>query len=204
MARRGRPVQKREIAAGVLEQRPLVDHRQLEMRVGVVDRLAAGLDEDHEHERQRAAPVRRRAPDVPAGRRDAHRQQVGAVRGKRRDAAARAPAAPPRTPRSSDRAPRPSERSRCRCPTPRRPARTGRAQAARRARARRCRVRSPPRVRRRGRSPAPRACTPRRAPARAGRSRPSPRGRRRSCSTGAATSCTAAAPTDLGGPAGVP
>ena len=46
----GTPLQKREVASTVLEQRPLVDHGQLEVRVGVVDGLAAGLGEDDERE----------------------------------------------------------------------------------------------------------------------------------------------------------
>ncbi len=62
-----------------------MDHRQLEVGVGVVDRLAAGLDEDHQREGDRAAPVRGRAPDVLAAGRGDHRAQVGAVRRQRGD-----------------------------------------------------------------------------------------------------------------------
>ena len=64
VARRHRPLQKREVAAGVLEQRPLVDHRQLEVRVGVVDRLPARLRDDHEQERQQREGLRGIAPDM--------------------------------------------------------------------------------------------------------------------------------------------
>ena len=45
------PLQKREVAAGVLEQRALVDHRQLEVGVGVVHRLTPRLRDDDEQER---------------------------------------------------------------------------------------------------------------------------------------------------------
>ena len=65
--RRRRPLQVREVAAGVLEQRPLVDHRQLEVRVGVVDRLAAGLGDDDEREGDRAERERRARPDGRPG-----------------------------------------------------------------------------------------------------------------------------------------
>ena len=66
-----RPLQVGEVAAGVLEQRPFVDHRQLEMGVGVVDRLSPGLGDDDKRERdrgERRAPgsTRRPPPAVPA------------------------------------------------------------------------------------------------------------------------------------------
>ena len=54
VARRRAPLQEREIAPAVLEHRPLVDHRQLEVRVGVVERLPPGLGEDDEREPDRA------------------------------------------------------------------------------------------------------------------------------------------------------
>ena len=85
VARGARPLQKREVAARILEQRALVDHRQLEMCVWVIDRLAPGLHEDDEHECDQATPVRRPAPDVATGRRGAHRRQIGAVGGQGRD-----------------------------------------------------------------------------------------------------------------------
>ena len=86
MARRRRPLQVGEVAAGVLEQRALVHHRQLEVGVGVVDRLAAGLGQHDEPERERRRPVRRLAPTSPgrAGRR-AQREQVGARPGEREE-----------------------------------------------------------------------------------------------------------------------
>ena len=55
-----------EVAAGVLEQRALVDHRQLEVGVGVVDRLAAGLDQDDQREGEQAR-TSGRARSTPAG-----------------------------------------------------------------------------------------------------------------------------------------
>ena len=85
MTGRGDPVQVGEVAPGVLQQRALVDHRQLEVRVRVVDRLAPGLDEHDEREGQRSAPVRRLGPDVAAGRRAGHRHEVGAGSGQRGD-----------------------------------------------------------------------------------------------------------------------
>ena len=48
MPHRGGPLEVREVPARVLEERPLVDHRQLEVRVRVVDRLAPGLGHDDE------------------------------------------------------------------------------------------------------------------------------------------------------------
>ena len=71
VARGGPPLEIGEVAPGVLEQRPLVDHRQLEVRVGVVDRLAPRLGDDDERERRRRrarAPgsTRCAVPAVPA------------------------------------------------------------------------------------------------------------------------------------------
>ena len=66
------PLEIRQVAARVLEQRPLVDHRQLEMRVGVVDRLATRLRDDDEREaRPRRARARgsTRPPSRPSPRR---------------------------------------------------------------------------------------------------------------------------------------
>ena len=67
----------REVAAGVLEQRALVDHRQLEVRVGVVDGLAAGLGDHDERERDRAERERRARPDLGPGGAGDHPAQVG-------------------------------------------------------------------------------------------------------------------------------
>ena len=86
--RRRRPLQVGEVAARVLEQRPLVDHRQLEVRVGVVDRLPAGLGDDDERERDAR---RARAPGST-------RRAVPAVAGdhRRRGRSCRRPARRPR------------------------------------------------------------------------------------------------------------
>ena len=122
VARRAGPLQVREVAAGVLEQRPLVDHRELEVGVGVVDRLAPGLDEDHERERDRAAPVRRACPRY-ASRRAAWliaRRSVlcDGQRGRTSSASTQqrlAEHGDHQVPRGAHQA-----RSRCRCPTQRR------------------------------------------------------------------------------------
>ena len=53
VACRGAPVQERKIAAAVLEHGPFVDHRQLEVRVRIVERLPARLGEDDEREPHR-------------------------------------------------------------------------------------------------------------------------------------------------------
>ena len=81
----GGPLQEREVAAAVLEQRPLVDHRQLEVRVRVVDRLAARLGDDDGGERDRGERERRRRPGARAGRARDHADQVGRARNERRD-----------------------------------------------------------------------------------------------------------------------
>ena len=114
-----RPLQEREVATGVLEQRR--PRGSSSARDGCRGCRSAGArsQQDHERERDRAAPVRRLAPDLPARCGGAHRAQVGAVRRQRGDEQREHAAAPRRIPRSSDRARRPSARSRCRCPTPR-------------------------------------------------------------------------------------
>ena len=86
-AGRRRPLQERQVASGVLEQRPFVDHRQLEMGVGVVDWLATGLGDDHESERHRGETERGVRPDGRARCARDHRGQVrraGNERGDRR------------------------------------------------------------------------------------------------------------------------
>ena len=81
--RRHRPLQEREIAAGVLEQRPFVDHRQLEVGVGIVDRLPAGLGDDDEQERQQREGLGGVAPDARARAGGGHSAQVGGRAGQR-------------------------------------------------------------------------------------------------------------------------
>ena len=61
-----RPLQVSEVAAGVLEQRSLVDHRQFEVRVGAVDRLAAHLGDSDQREGEGAKRQRRARPDLRA------------------------------------------------------------------------------------------------------------------------------------------
>ena len=63
VARGCAPLQVSEVAAAVLEQRALVDHGQLEVRVRVVDGLATGLGEDDERETDCAEREPRRRPD---------------------------------------------------------------------------------------------------------------------------------------------
>ena len=73
-AARRRPLQIGEVAAGVFEQRALVDHRQLEVRVGVVDRLPPGLGDDDQRERDRARAQAPGSHQTAAGRRGDHRR----------------------------------------------------------------------------------------------------------------------------------
>ena len=58
------PFDEREIGSGVLEDHRLVDHRQLEVRGGIVDRNAPGF-RDHDHEetgkREKIARMERHA-----------------------------------------------------------------------------------------------------------------------------------------------
>ena len=111
--RGGRPLKVGEVTPGVLKQRPLVDHRQLQVGVRVIDRLATGLDQHHEQERDRAAPVRRprstRERLMPP--RPSPAAPCSAPGAPRPGAPARA--APRRTQRASHRARRPSTRTRC-------------------------------------------------------------------------------------------
>jgi hypothetical protein len=74
-----------EITARVLEQRALVDHRQLQVRVGVVDRLPARLRDCHERECDRAERQRRARPGVCPSRSRNDTAQVGRTRKKRGD-----------------------------------------------------------------------------------------------------------------------
>ena len=67
VARRRGPLQEREVASGVLEQRAFVDHRQLEVGVGVVDRLPSRLGDDDQRERDRAERERGTRPDAGPG-----------------------------------------------------------------------------------------------------------------------------------------
>ena len=83
---RGRdPLQVDEIAARILEQRPFVDHRQLEVGVRVVHRLPPGLGDRYEREGQRAESERRGRPGLRACRRVDDPAQVGRARDERRD-----------------------------------------------------------------------------------------------------------------------
>ena len=82
---RERPLEVGLVAAGVLEHRPLVDHRQLEVRVRVVDGLPAGLGDDDEREGDGSEGERRRRPRVAAGRARDHAAEVGRAGDERRD-----------------------------------------------------------------------------------------------------------------------
>ena len=131
--------EERQVAAGVLEQRPLVDHGELEVRVGVVDRLAPGLEQHHQRHREQAAPVRRLAPDGGARTAADHiAPQVRCRPPARPPAARRAPArASPEDREGQVARRRPSGRSRPRRPTPTGRWRPAPAPAAPPARARR-------------------------------------------------------------------
>ncbi len=61
---RGRPLQQGEVAAAVLEQQALVNHRQLQVRVRVVDRLPPGLRQDDEREPERGQAERGARPGI--------------------------------------------------------------------------------------------------------------------------------------------
>ena len=87
---RRRPTGAGQVAAGVLEQRPLVDHRQLEVGVGVVDRLAAGLGSTTRAIASAPHQWAGSAPDAGAGGRRPHRAQVGRAGGQRGDQRRRA------------------------------------------------------------------------------------------------------------------
>ena len=80
------PLQVGEVATAVLEQRAFVDHRQLEVRVRVVDRLASRLGEHDEREPDRTERETRRRPDgAPRCARD-HSCEVGRAGDQGRDA----------------------------------------------------------------------------------------------------------------------
>ena len=71
VSRGQRPLEERLVAAGELEHRPFVDHRQLEVRVGVVDRLSSRLGDDDERERnggERRARASSRGGRLPCRR----------------------------------------------------------------------------------------------------------------------------------------
>ena len=55
----GGPLDEGEVGAGVLEHHGLVDHGQLEVRGGVVDRDAARLGEEDDEERRRGEQLAR-------------------------------------------------------------------------------------------------------------------------------------------------
>ena len=78
----GRVDQDGQPAARGLEQHPLVDHRQLEVRVRVVDRLVPRLGHGDDGERRGAQQQRRREPAAAGGRPGAgdHAQVRGARR----------------------------------------------------------------------------------------------------------------------------
>ena len=85
VARCRTPLEVREVASGVLEQRAFMDHRQLEMRVGIVDRLAARLGDDDECERERPERERGVRPHGTPGRRGDDAREVGGGRDECRD-----------------------------------------------------------------------------------------------------------------------
>ena len=88
----GGPLEEREVAAGVLEQRALVDHRQLEVGVGVVDRLASRLGDDDEREGDGSRAPARGRPDARSrpSRRRCRAGRSCPRRARRRRARARA------------------------------------------------------------------------------------------------------------------
>ena len=138
-----RPLEQGQVAAGVLEHGPFVDHRQLEVRVGVVDRLPSRLGD---HDEREGDGAERRAPGSSRrGRRPCPRRSRAGRSCRRRAPRprARARAPPRRTPTASGRGSLPGARSRWRRPRPPRRPRTGRARAGRPARARRGRRPSP-------------------------------------------------------------
>jgi hypothetical protein len=83
--RRCGPLQIGEVTARVLEQRAFVDHRQLEVRVRVVDRLATGLRQDDERERDRGQRQRRARPHLRPRGGGYDARQVGRACHERRD-----------------------------------------------------------------------------------------------------------------------
>ena len=85
VASRRRPLHQRQVSTRVLEQRALVDHRQLEVGVGVVDRLPARLGDHDQRERDGAERERRSRPGERArGSRD-HPPQIGRAGHERSD-----------------------------------------------------------------------------------------------------------------------
>ena len=82
---RGGPLEQRKIAARVLEQRAFVDHRQLEMRVRVVDRLAPRLGDHDKRERDRTECQCWVGPCGRASRPRDHLHEVGGAGDKRGD-----------------------------------------------------------------------------------------------------------------------
>ena len=82
---RGAPLEERQVASAVLEHGAFVDHRELEVRVRVVDRLAPCLRDDDECKGGGAQRERRARPGVSPGGAGDDTTEVGRSGHERRD-----------------------------------------------------------------------------------------------------------------------
>ncbi len=120
-----------------------MDHRQLEVRVGVVDRLPTGLGNHDERERHGRERERRGRPGLAARRAGDDAREVRSCPRRAPRRRGRGRASPRRRPTTSDRGSRPGGRTRSTCPRLRRRRRGARGRAARQARAHRGRRPAP-------------------------------------------------------------